>query len=151
MAGGDPPKASEGKTASQQAADRVGEGMAGVGAGGEDYSPWCPATWVDTDASTTVGEHVGDHAVGATHSSSWVDSSVPELPSLADLDWMSSLTDSASSAEEDNSVREIPSSPPLEPPKSPPNDTVSKLEVRHPNALRDALPRDPDASIHVHV
>ena len=64
--------------------------MAGVGAGGEDYSPWCPATWVDTDASTTVGEHVGDHAVGATHNSSWVDSSVPELPSLADWtrwDW----------------------------------------------------------------
>ncbi len=143
MAVSDPPNALEGKTASQQAADGAVDGMAGVGAGGEEYSPWCPTTWVDTGVSSTVSEHV----VGATHNNGWVESSVPELPSLADLDWMSSLTDSASSADEDNSVREIPSSPPLEPPKSPPNDMVSKLEVRRLNAWRDALPRDSVVSI----
>merc|ERR1712159_784963 len=56
---------------------------------------------------------------------------------------MSSLTDSASSAEEDNIVRDAPSSPPLEPPKSPPNDTPVcklelKLELSHESGVEDA-------------
>lgn len=105
--------------------------MAGGAAGGDEYSPWCPASWVDTEGSTAVGDHVPVHTVGGTDSSGWVQSSVPDLSSLADLDWMSSLTDSGSSAEEDNAVREIPSSPPLEAPQSPANDSASKFEVRH--------------------
>lgn len=105
-------------------------GMAGEGGvGGDAYSSWCPTTWVDAEADAQVGGHVSGHTVGGAHNASWESSAVPELPSLPDL-WMSSLTDSASSAEEDNIKRDAPSSPPLEPPKSPPNDnTVCKLEV----------------------
>lgn len=128
---GHAPDVGELKTASEQAAD--GADMAADAAAGDSYSPWCPTTWVETGVSTTVDVHVDDTTVGGTHGSGWVDSSVGDLPPLADLDWMSTtLTDSASSAEEDNGAREIPSSPPLEPPRSPPNDTVCKLEVRHP-------------------